>query len=144
VSAGDDRLLDGAALAAGDDVLVLGAPPEVVFAAHARVGDGGWVYAVDSRVDALEELLDAAHARGVTGLAYLVGEPGLLPLPDASVAAAVVADADVSVAARELFRVLRPGGRLALAGSPDAADALSEAGFVDVVAGDAVTARSPG
>ena len=149
MTGGDDVLLDVTALAAGDDVLVLGAPPDVVFAAHALVGDDGWVYAVDSRVDVLEELLAAAHARGVAGLAYLMGEPGLLPLPDGSVSAALVAGADPALAAGELFRVLRPGGRVAFAGAAGAAgaaDALSGAGFVDVAAGSggAVTARRPG
>ncbi|HZS24321.1 MAG TPA: hypothetical protein VFA30_04970, partial [Gaiellaceae bacterium] len=55
----DERLLDAAALAPGDDVLVLGDGP-LVFGAHDRIGDG-WVYVVRSQVDELEELLGEAH-----------------------------------------------------------------------------------
>jgi len=151
------RLLDGAALAAGDDVLVLGAGP-LVFGAHERVGDG-WVYVVRSQVDDLEELLGEAHRSGAAGVAYLVGDAPVLPLPDGAVGAAVgrvAVEADALVeAARELHRVLRPEGRLAL-GEPDEEggqalrDALAAAGFVEIAASagsgpgeDVVTARRP-
>jgi len=151
----DDLLLDAAALAPGDDVLVLGGGT-LVFGAHDRIGDG-WVYVVRSQVGELEELLDEAHGTGSAGVAYLVGETPVLPLPDAAVAAAVgrivVGSAAVRDAACELHRVLQPGGRLSLAASDGQAAgelqaALGAAGFL---AGEAapvgdetlVTARRP-
>jgi ubiquinone/menaquinone biosynthesis C-methylase UbiE len=150
----DERLLESAALEPGDDVLVLAAGGELVFAAHERVGDEGWVYVVHPRADALEALLAEAHANGTAGLAYLVGDAAVLPLPDEAVSTVIspspLADsADLQAASRELYRVLRAGGRLALA-APDAATepALRDAGFADVVAaadplGAWITARKP-
>lgn len=133
----EQALLDAARLEAGDDVLVLGGGA-LVFGAHERVGDG-WVYVVRSHVDELEELLGEAHAAGASGVAYLVGEAAVLPLPDAAVAAALgrVATAGagaLGVAAGELARVLSAGGRVSLAeperGAADAiAAALEAAGF---------------
>ncbi len=149
----DDRVLDGAALADGEDVLVLGGGP-LVFGAHDRIGDG-WVYVVRAQVDELEELLGEAHGSGAAGVAYLVGEAPVLPLPDEAVAAAIgwvaVAAGSVGEAARELRRVLRPAGRLSLAvAGPLVAAALeaslTDAGFLDVAVESAgeealVTAR---
>ena len=129
-------LLDAARLEPADDVLVLG-DGALVFGAHDRVGDG-WVYVVRSHVDELEELLGEAHAAGASGVAYLVGEAPVLPLPDAAVAAALgriaTDDGALGVAAEELARVLAPGGRVALAEPERAtaaavAAALTAAGF---------------
>jgi len=114
-----DRVLDGARLVAGDDVLDLGAGTgALTFGAHARIGDG-WVYAVDRDVESLEELLAAAHVLGAAGIVYLVGDADVLPLPDDSVdvvvaRSALVPVADLGAAATELCRVLRPGGRVSL------------------------------
>lgn len=132
-------LLDGAGIERDDDVLVLGAG-HLAFEAHDRAGDG-WVYVVQAQVDELEELFADAHAAGAAGVAYLVGEAPVLPLPDGAVGAAVgrvgVEDGALEAAARELARVLRAGGRVALAeagaaGARELEEALEAAGFVDV------------
>jgi ubiquinone/menaquinone biosynthesis C-methylase UbiE len=132
-------LLDAVRLEANDGVLVLGGQ-SLALGAHERVGDG-WVYVVRPQVDELEELLGEAHAVGASGVAYLVGETPVLPLPDDAVAAAVgriATDAGaLEAAAEELARVLSPGGRAAFA-EPDAAAgeelarALTAAGFEQV------------
>jgi ubiquinone/menaquinone biosynthesis C-methylase UbiE len=132
-------LLDAAGLEPGQDVLVLGGG-SLALGAHDRVGDG-WVYVVRSQVDELEELLGEAHAVGASGVAYLVGETPVLPLPDSSVAAAVgriaTDDGALVAAAEELARVLVAGGRVSFA-EPDVsagdelARSLTSAGFEDV------------
>jgi len=141
VSDGDveQALLDAARLEPEDAVLVLGTGT-LALGAHERVGDG-WVYVVRAQVDELEELLGEAHAAGATGVAYLVGEAPVLPLPDGAVAAVVgriaTDDGALAAAAEELARVLAAGGRASFA-EPNAAAgrelarALSAAGFVQV------------
>ncbi len=135
------QVLDGARLRPGDDVLDLGDGSGLLAAAVREVIGDGWVYAIAHDVGTLEELLRSAHDLGVSGVAYLVGDADVLPLPDASVDVAVGRSpfqrTDVAAgAARELFRVLRPGGRLSLvaqAALDDAATVLRDAGFHDVV-----------
>jgi ubiquinone/menaquinone biosynthesis C-methylase UbiE len=132
-------LLEAAELKAGEDVVVLGGGT-LALGAHERIGDG-WVYVVRSQVDELEELLGEAHAVGASGVAYLVGETPVLPLPDGAVAAAVgrivTDDGALVAAAEELARVLSAGGRASFA-EPDAAAgeelarSLAEAGFEQV------------
>jgi ubiquinone/menaquinone biosynthesis C-methylase UbiE len=114
-----DRVLAGASLQPDDDVLDLGAGTGLLtFGAHEQIGDG-WVFAVDPSVDALEELLRGAHEASLSGVMYLIGDAEVIPLPDESVDAAVTRSVlmyvdDIALAARELYRVLRPGGRLSL------------------------------
>jgi len=143
MSAGDVEvaLLEAARLEPGDDVLVLGGQ-SLALGAHERVGDG-WVYVVRSQVDELEELLGKAHAVGASGVAYLVGETPVLPLPDDAVAAAVgriaTEDGALVSAVEELARVLAFGGRASFA-EPDVAAgeelarAFAAAGFEQVEA----------
>lgn len=135
----EEALLAAARLDADEDVLILGGGALALGAQ--KLLREGWVYVVRREVDELEELLREAHAVGAPGLAYLVGEAPVLPLPDAAVAAAVgrvpSEDAVPLLAATELARVLAAGGRVALAepGRPagDAiAAALESAGFDDV------------
>ena len=132
-------LLDAARLETNEDVLVLGGQ-SLALGAHERVGDG-WVYVVRPQVDELEELLGEAHAVGASGVAYLVGETPVLPLPDDAIAAAVgriaTDDGALEAAAEELARVLSPGGRASFAEPGEAAGeelarALMAAGFEQV------------
>jgi ubiquinone/menaquinone biosynthesis C-methylase UbiE len=135
----DQALLDVARLEPEEDVLVLGGGG-LALGAHDRVGDG-WVYVVRSQVDELEALLSEAHEVGATGVAYLVGDAPVLPLPDGAVAVAVgrIATDDGALvgAAEELARVLSSGGRIAFA-EPDSAAgeelarSLSAAGFEEL------------
>jgi ubiquinone/menaquinone biosynthesis C-methylase UbiE len=137
-------LLDAARLQPEEDVLVLGGG-SLALAAHERVGDG-WVYVVRSQVDELEELLGEAHEMGASGVAYLVGETPVLPLPDGAVGAAVgriaTDDGALVAAAEEVARVLAAGGRVSFA-EPDSAageelaGALSAAGFEEVAVSSA-------
>ena len=129
-------LLEAARLEPADDVLVLGGGA-LVFGARERVGDG-WVFVVRSQVDELEELLGEAHAVGASGVAYLVGEAPVLPLPDAAVTVVLgrvaMDDGALAAAAAELARVLTGGGRVALAepvggAGEDVAAELRGAGF---------------
>jgi ubiquinone/menaquinone biosynthesis C-methylase UbiE len=136
-----DRILEGARLRPGDDVLDLSGWSALTFGAHERIGDG-WVYTVAADVGRLEELLGAAHKLDAPGIAYLVGDVEALPLPDASVDAVVGASvfaAGVAPdrAAGELLRVLRPDGRVSLCErsggrGEELAAALREAGFAEV------------
>jgi ubiquinone/menaquinone biosynthesis C-methylase UbiE len=135
----DQALLDAARLEPEEDVLVLGSGA-LALGAHDRIGDG-WVYVVRSQVDELEELLGEAHAVGASGVAYLVGEAPVLPLPDGAVAAAVgriaTDEGALTAAAEELARVLSAGGRASLAEPGEAAGeelarALAAAGFEQV------------
>jgi len=135
----EQALLEAARLQPEEDVLVLGSGA-LALGAHERVGDG-WVYVVRSQVDELEELLGEAHAAGASGVAYLVGETPVLPLPDGAVAVALgriaTDDGALDPAAEELARVLSAGGRVSFA-EPDAgageelARALAAAGFEEV------------
>lgn len=119
-----ERVLEGARLGPGDDVLALDAGAGLLaLAARERIGDG-WVYAVDPDVGVLDELRRAAHEAGAAGIAYLLGDPRVLPLPDGSVDVALGRSAlrdvaDLAEVARELHRVLRPGGRVSLCGPVD-------------------------
>jgi ubiquinone/menaquinone biosynthesis C-methylase UbiE len=146
-----DRVLDGAAIRAGDAVLEVGAGIGLLaLGAVERVGGDGDVFAVDVSVDALQELRRSA---GAPTLWYLLGEAEVLPLPDAFVDVALmrsvlIAVRDVEAAVQELCRVLRSGGRLSLfeplngratsmhevkqLDADSLVDAVSHAGFADV------------
>jgi ubiquinone/menaquinone biosynthesis C-methylase UbiE len=145
-----ERVLAGAELRAGDDVLDLCAGEgALTLAAHDQIGEG-WVFAVDPSVSALEQLLRNAHDADVAGVMYLVGDTQVIPLPDATVDVCVTlaglhGAADLAVTAAEIARVLRAGGRLSscepVGGEDrDLAAALASAGFVDV----AVEVEPPG
>lgn len=133
----EQALLAAAQLGADDDVLVLGGGA-LALGAQKRL-ENGWVYVVRREVDELEELLREAHAVGASGLAYLVGDPAVLPLPDAAVAVALGrVGAEDGTAAVELARVVAAGGRVALATAEGEAlvAALESAGFADISLAD--------
>ena len=135
----EQALLAAARLEPKEDVLVLGSGA-LALAIHEQIGDG-WVYVVRSQVDELEELLGEAHAAGASGVAYLVGEAPVLPLPDGAVAAAVgriaTDEGALAAAVEELARVLSAGGRVSFAephtgAAEELRRALAAAGFEQV------------
>jgi ubiquinone/menaquinone biosynthesis C-methylase UbiE len=70
------------------------------------------VLVVDCSVDELERLRKATTASNVF---YLVGSMDVLPLTDASADEILATAVPSGEAAAEFFRVLRPGGRMAVA-----------------------------
>jgi ubiquinone/menaquinone biosynthesis C-methylase UbiE len=75
------------------------------------------VLVVDESVDALERLREDTTAPNVF---YLIGSVEVLPLTDGSVDEVLATSVLRRDAARECFRVLRPGGRVAFgAGDED-------------------------
>jgi ubiquinone/menaquinone biosynthesis C-methylase UbiE len=70
------------------------------------------VLVVDRSVDALERLREATTASNVF---YLVGSMDVLPLTDAAADEILASSVPNPAAAAEFFRVLRPGGEVAVA-----------------------------
>src|SRR6185503_16502827 len=116
------RLLEAAEVGPGDHVLDVGTGTGVVaFPAAARVGPEGTVLGIDIS----EEMLATARARAARMLepghvTFRIMDTQTLALPDASFDVAVSLFAvhhlpDPLAAFREMHRVVRPGGRLAVA-----------------------------
>jgi SAM-dependent methyltransferase len=110
-----------AQLEPGEDVLDLGSGGGIdVLLSARRVGPSGRAYGVDMTAEMLE-LARANQARaGVANAEFLEGRIEAVPLPDASVDVVVSncvinLSADKAAVLAEAFRVLRPGGRLAVA-----------------------------
>jgi SAM-dependent methyltransferase len=110
-----------AALRPGEDVLDLGSGGGIdVLLSAKRVGPTGRVYGVDMTPEMLE-LARANQARaGATNVEFLEGHIEAVPLPDASVDVVlsncvINLSADKDAVFAEADRVLRPGGRLAIA-----------------------------
>ena len=112
-----ERVLDGARLETDDVVLDVGTGTGLLaLGALERLGDDGEVIALDVSVECLEALQAGCDDPRVS---YLVGSAEVLPLPDRSADAVLTRSVlmyvrEKSEAAREFFRVLRPGGRISI------------------------------
>jgi len=112
--------LDRAELLPGEDVLDLGcgAGREVIEAAL-RVAPGGIAYGLDMTDEMLSIALENRRRTGRTNAVFLRGTIENIPLPNSSVDVIISncvinLSKDKARVMNEMFRVLRPGGRLAI------------------------------
>src|SRR5207249_9345641 len=110
-----------AELTAGETVLGLGSGGGIdVLLSARRVGPLGKAYGLDMTDEMLELARENARKAGVRNVEFLKGEMEDMPLPDASVDViisncVVNLSPDKDAVLREAHRVLRPGGRFAVA-----------------------------
>lgn len=119
-----DRVLAAVGIQQGDTVLDAGAGYGYFSLAAARmVGEHGRVYAVDAAPEAIDELRSRAEAEGLRNIVPILANLGeSVPLPDgvidvclmSNVLHDLVVTKEAEGALREVARLLRPGGTLAL------------------------------
>ena len=109
-----------AELRSGETVLDLGSGGglDVLLSAQ-RVGPDGFAYGLDMTDEMLALARKNQQEAGVTNATFLKGEIETIPLPDATVDVVISncvinLSSDKSQVLAEAFRVLRPGGRLAV------------------------------
>jgi arsenite methyltransferase len=107
-------------LAEGETVLDLGSGGGIdVLLSARRVGPTGFVYGLDMTDEMLELARENARKAEATNVEFLKGLIEDVPLPDASVDI-VISNCVINLSTdkprviREMFRVLRPGGRLGI------------------------------
>jgi SAM-dependent methyltransferase len=109
-----------AELEAGETVLDLGSGGGIdVLLSAKRVGPTGKAYGLDMTDEMLDLARENQRKSGVKNVEFLKGEIEQIPLPDASVDV-IISNCVINLSAdkdrvlAEAFRVLRPGGRLAV------------------------------